>query len=627
MQTWNKIKSNAFFKFLSSVKLAVPLLIILALAILAGTLVESRYNAEYAKLVVYDTSWFILLHVLLAVNIIFAALSRIPYKAIHTGFVITHIGLVTLLWGSWVTYKEGIDGMLSVQEGQSSSSVIVNERVIELIGDRFFKKMKIERSSSERNIDSFMEINSHFGGLISVNHYYPFVNPPVQDSFLGGKGLAFNIKNNFFDENLFLPIESGSERSLGPAVFRLIPFGEKGFSSSSQKTTSKKSKRKPSSTSSGDLLVIKDKKSGKVVKEVDITTINKKIDIGGVSITVVKKFKNGVVVENKMVEGEGNNNPVLELEILSSGKKIREIIYARFPDFALGNSELVPFKFTFITSSAPPEVAVKESTELPQGHVPIETHTSDDGGGLPAVGSRNNIVEFQLLHSEEDYQAKLSSGQPIPVKVLLIKKDKIVSEKILNIGESFETPWMGMVLKLNSFQVTPQVSQLSLPKVLPAPELFSNTLPPSALVVKLSGKSDPIWLIEGQPQEVQIENDRFQIYYGKNIIKLPFVLNLDKFSKKDYLGTETAMSFESQVKVNSDKETVTISMNEPLKRDGYTLYQSSYQLIPNAPAVSIFSVNQDPGRWIKYLGSLILAIGIIIYTYMRSRLYRAKSQG
>jgi cytochrome c biogenesis protein ResB len=87
------------------------------------------------------------------------------------------------------------------------------------------------------------------------------------------------------------------------------------------------------------------------------------------------------------------------------------------------------------------------------------------------------------------------------------------------------------------------------------------------------------------------------------------------------------MSFESQVKVNSDKETVTISMNEPLKRDGYTLYQSSYQLIPNAPAVSIFSVNQDPGRWIKYLGSLILAIGIIIYTYMRSRLYRAKSQG
>ena len=256
----------------------------------------------------------------------------------------------------------------------------------------------------------------------------------------------------------------------------------------------------------------------------------------------------------------------------------------------------------------------------------MESHSSDPGQ-LPAVGSRNNIVEFQLLHTEEEYQSKLSQGQSVPVKVLLIKKDQVVSEKILNIGESFETPWMGMVLKLNSFQVSPAPSSISLPKVLDAPELFSNTLPPSALVVKVSGTPEPVWLIEGQPQDIQIDGERFQIYYGKNIIKLPFVLNLDKFSKKDYLGTETAMSFESLVRVNTEKESVTISMNEPLKRDGYTLYQSSYQLMPNAPAISIFSVNQDPGRWIKYLGSLILAIGIIIYTYMRSRLYRTKSQG
>jgi hypothetical protein len=52
------------------------------------------------------------------------------------------------------------------------------------------------------------------------------------------------------------------------------------------------------------------------------------------------------------------------------------------------------------------------------------------------------------------------------------------------------------------------------------------------------------------------------------------------------------------------------------------LYQSSYELNPGQPPASIFSVNQDPGRSIKYTGSLILVLGIIIFTVARSSKFK-----
>ena len=81
------------------------------------------------------------------------------------------------------------------------------------------------------------------------------------------------------------------------------------------------------------------------------------------------------------------------------------------------------------------------------------------------------------------------------------------------------------------------------------------------------------------------------------------------------------MSFESLVQVARTGIVQKISMNEPLKLEGFTIYQASYSITPEQ-TLSIFSVNQDPGRFLKYLGSLILGIGIITITLMRSRVWK-----
>jgi hypothetical protein len=106
------------FEFASSVKLAVILIFSCALALAWATFVESAYGTPAVQFGVYQTWWFALLCFLLALNIFCAAAIRYPWKRHQTGFVITHIGLLTLLFGCLIQRQRGIDAQMSIFEGQ-----------------------------------------------------------------------------------------------------------------------------------------------------------------------------------------------------------------------------------------------------------------------------------------------------------------------------------------------------------------------------------------------------------------------------------------------------------------------------------------------------------------------------
>jgi cytochrome c biogenesis protein ResB len=70
-----------------------------------------------------------------------------------------------------------------------------------------------------------------------------------------------------------------------------------------------------------------------------------------------------------------------------------------------------------------------------------------------------------------------------------------------------------------------------------------------------------------------------------------------------------------------------ISMNEPLKFNGYTIYQSSYETNERGePFLSVFSVNKDPGRPVKYTGTLGIVFGIVVMFYWKPKYSRKRSQ-
>ena len=99
---------------------------------------------------------------------------------------------------------------------------------------------------------------------------------------------------------------------------------------------------------------------------------------------------------------------------------------------------------------------------------------------------------------------------------------------------------------------------------------------------------------------------------------------IDRYEGVSILSYSSRVTvFEDRAQKTAGKENINISMNEPLTVHGITLYQSSYEDARPRPTVSIFSVNRDPGRPWKYLGSLLLVGGAILLFAVKYRKAKA----
>src|SRR6478735_7992176 len=109
---------NSVFKFFASLKLAVVLLAVIIVAAIAGTIYESSFDAKVARAYVYGAPWFNIWLVLLGANLACSALSRWPWRKHHLAFLITHLGIITLLIGSLIGRILGIEGTITLFKGE-----------------------------------------------------------------------------------------------------------------------------------------------------------------------------------------------------------------------------------------------------------------------------------------------------------------------------------------------------------------------------------------------------------------------------------------------------------------------------------------------------------------------------
>ncbi|NBT60004.1 hypothetical protein EBT16_14615, partial [bacterium] len=183
-------------------------------------------------------------------------------------------------------------------------------------------------------------------------------------------------------------------------------------------------------------------------------------------------------------------------------------------------------------------------------------------------------------------------------------------------GKKIPTGWMDIELELKEW--LPAAVMDEEPRSV---ELLQGADEPFLTAIKVKvGEMPSFWMLEGSAKSLAAGPMDLVIQYHKDRLQLPFSLFLDQFKMGTNPGTQTAASFTSDVTVkdpkqNTDRKAV-ITMNEPLKYGGYYFYQASYQLSPGQPAVSVFAVNHDPGRFLKYLGSLLMTLGIGLMFYM-----------
>lgn len=224
-------------------------------------------------------------------------------------------------------------------------------------------------------------------------------------------------------------------------------------------------------------------------------------------------------------------------------------------------------------------------------------------GEVPAPVPKENGIYLTPVDSQK-------------LKYTILYKDPKKSKRtgFIKIGELVATGWMGLELRLLDY--IPQASETYEVTAMEKPTPLTTS------AVKIKHKNIEKWLALNDVVKLFGNQSAYILSYQNRRIDLGFDLKLKKFEVQRYQGTMRAMQYSSHVEATDSIHNIeqTISMNNPLKFGGYTIYQASFQEDETGqPIASVFSINQDPGRWIKYIGCLIFSLGTVWLFYQRRR--------
>lgn len=269
----------------------------------------------------------------------------------------------------------------------------------------------------------------------------------------------------------------------------------------------------------------------------------------------------------------------------------------------------------------------------------VESELERDGPALKfqLKNERANVLEWIVNDSAKPAEFDMGPAKVILTKgdfavptgnalVIIPHKDKekfnyivytaskggLTKKGVGKIGEAIATGWMG--LEFRAFKLYQHSVRKTNYKKLERPTPLSV----SAAKVLFRGQEQML----GLNSMLKLFNDESAIIltYGNRRIDIGFEMLLSHFAVGRYPGSAMAQSYESKV-VLEDGAEHTISMNEPLKHHGYTFYQASFQENEKGePTASVLSVNRDPGRWIKYLGTSLILLGAILMFYFKKKL-------
>jgi hypothetical protein len=135
------------------------------------------------------------------------------------------------------------------------------------------------------------------------------------------------------------------------------------------------------------------------------------------------------------------------------------------------------------------------------------------------------------------------------------------------------------------------------------------------------GGVDPrgiLWGGQSGPWVTTVGGRRFEVDLRTRRWQLPFSVTLDRFVHRRHPGTSMPSEFSSYVTQAKGGVSVErhITMNEPLRDQGYTLYQSGWgpQDAPEgAPLFSTFSVVRNPADRVPLIACLVIAAGLLLH--------------
>lgn len=583
---WKPAKSK-LVKYLGSLHLAVLLLAAMTVLLSVATFLESKHGTAYVLKVVYRAQWFELILIGIFLNIFFATVLRLPYRKSKLGFYLTHLGILTILLGSLMTRLGGIEGTMTLLEGQKGSKVILPGNALQVYhkgkqvysaevgaevgaGDSFEIVSQYAKDGSPSTLQLVLKDSQEHSEL--SHQYKPYSREELPTPTFLNPALKFQIKSSMFNLDQWMvflnpDLNNPSLFQMGPATIRL-EVREKAQIDKALADLGLKDKKDP------ELRISFDK--GESFQTIPISReFPKEYALeDGSTLTITSVFQNATVSKERGImehEGPGTNPAITFLLKTADGKTQDGVRFEKHPDFQGAHNEDGLETIIEIENLAKPRAR----------------------GELRFMVDRDNP---EAIYYRVESSKQIQGG---PLKL----------NKLIPLG------WNDAVLVVKEFIPRAKVERVITPKKLLANAKSSLPYVEVGYQLPNQKQESSFKLIYGEQKKVQ--DSEFTVYFGEFGFGIPFEVKLKDFRKTDYPNTSRAMEYASDVQIIDDhlvggdrKEfETTISMNNVLDYAGWRFFQSSFR-IDGTKEYSTFQVAKDPGIETIYLGSIIMVLGI-----------------
>jgi cytochrome c-type biogenesis protein CcsB len=149
------------FSFLFSTRLMAVLFLTFAIAMGIGTFIESKYNTDTARILIYNTWWFEAIMVFFMINF-FGNIKRYQLlKKEKWATLLLHLSFIFILLGAFITRYISYEGMMPIREGAAENQIYSDKTFLTVFADGEYKG-EMKRRTFEKSLLFSPVTNNNF---------------------------------------------------------------------------------------------------------------------------------------------------------------------------------------------------------------------------------------------------------------------------------------------------------------------------------------------------------------------------------------------------------------------------------------------------------------------------------
>jgi len=219
-------------------KVATWLLFLFGVIIGIATFIENDYGTQTAKSLIYNARWFELFLLYFILLLVYNILKYKSYKNKMSVFIF-HMAFVVIAVGALITRYVGYEGIMNIREGESSSTMVSNIKVLQLdvksgSESKHFEKSLLLSSMTKNSFSQSMEVEGKEVHFELIN-YLPSAQKELVPNPNGKKSLDLMVSNgrskgkvihlfegNSYDAgNFIISFNDNSKDKLGKKIFKI----------------------------------------------------------------------------------------------------------------------------------------------------------------------------------------------------------------------------------------------------------------------------------------------------------------------------------------------------------------------------------------------------------------------